>query len=54
MWLGYHTICAVKNIESARVITLNVGDIYSGFSINSEANASEFIENLEEMLPLYW
>ena len=36
--------CDVENM-------LNVYSISSRFSINSEANASELIENLEEMLP---
>ena len=30
------------------------GNIYSKFCRNSEANASELLENLEEMYPRYW
>ena len=40
---------------SRQVITLACGEIFepSRFSSNSEANASELLENLEEMFPRY-
>ena len=35
-------------------ITSTTGDISSIFSRNSEVNASEYLENIEEMFPHYY
>ena len=42
--------------ETAQYITMHVyrGNNSSRFSRNSEANASELLENLEEMFPRNW
>ena len=43
--------CVIKNLNL--LYYLYQGNIYSRFSNNSEANASELLENFEEILPHY-
>ena len=56
----YPKLYLKKNLISLNLnlYLFSCGNIVSRFSINSEANASEFLEyretNLEEKLPSYW
>ena len=51
----YTTLVVVENMNILNMAQYKQyrGNMSSRFSINSEANASELIENLEEMVPRY-